>query len=425
MTDVSTRKGIKKKIVITGAAVVVAAAAAVFFGSGHLNNTIQSGIDTITLEKSDIVCTVNATGTVLSSNSRKVYANHISYPVKEVYVKTGDKVRAGDVLAVLDTASLEAEIRKTELNIKNAQEDLKSADSENLASLQSAKNNVEMAAIELRSKEKKYNEARDLYLAAAITEDELKQAEDAYKKARLSYENALATLKKQQDKSTSSLKIDIDILKNTLENQKRILKEARITSPIDGTVTFVNAREGEPSTGLLFIVEDTDNLVVSSSISEVDINKVKYGQAVTIRSVNTGNKVYTGTVSKIAPGAKRDNTGNIEEDNVLYETEVIINNPDQDIRIGMNVELTINVAEKKDVFKLPREAIYTDNEGNSWIAVLPGGSQSSVLDPRKAEQSAKKVKVSTGLESGNYVEAEAPELVEGLEVLREFPGHLE
>lgn len=410
-----------KKKLVSIALIAVAASVLIFAGLLYINRAHKKAdIPTMALAKSDLVDSVLASGTVISSNSKDIYSKSANYPVKEVFVKVGDKVRAGDVLAALDTASLESDIKQTELNIKNAEASLQNDESAIQSSLENAENSVKLAALDLDTAQRNYNETKDLYEAAAATQDQFQQAESALKKAQLSYDNAQIALKSSQSKTTSTSGTNIEIQKVALEKQKKALSDASITAPIDGTVTLSNAKAGESSTGLLFIVEDTENLIVSTSIGEYDINLIKTGQQVAIKSDSTGDKEFIGTVSKIAPAAERDSTGSISSSNVLFDTEVTMNSNDSNIKIGMNVRLTIKLNEKKNVFSVPYDSIITDNDGSKWISVLDTTGKT-----RKSAGTVKRIKVTTGMETDMSVEIQGAELKDGLNVItspQSIPG---
>lgn len=147
------------------------------------------------------------------------------------------------------------------------------------------------------------------------------------KKAQISYDNAQITLKNSQKKSLSITKNNLEIQKVLLQKQKKNLSDSKITAPIDGTVTVANAKAGESGPGLLFVVEDTDNLIVSTSIGEYDIALIKIGQEVAIKTDSTGDQLFTGAVSKIAPTAQKDINGNVtSSSDVQFDTEVALNN---------------------------------------------------------------------------------------------------
>jgi multidrug efflux pump subunit AcrA (membrane-fusion protein) len=110
----------KKKLMIVGAIIIAVLAVVILRNLSVLRARGDESKQTFTLKKADLTDSVLASGTVKSSNTKNVYSKVTGYPVKEVYFKVGDKVKAGDVLAQLDTTSLELDIRQTELNLKNA-----------------------------------------------------------------------------------------------------------------------------------------------------------------------------------------------------------------------------------------------------------------------------------------------------------------
>jgi multidrug efflux pump subunit AcrA (membrane-fusion protein) len=403
----------KKKLIIGG--IIVAAILAVFFiwRTSLPRAQAQTAEQTFTLEKTDLLDSVLVSGTVMSSNTENIYSKISNYPIKEVYFEVGDKVKAGDVLAQLDTTSLELDIKQTEWNIRNAEALLKNEDSSNQYNLQSALNNVESASLEFKNAQDSFEQIKALYESGASSQDELSKAESTLRRAQLSNDNALAALENVKNKNTVTARNNIEIQKVTQEKQKKTLKDAQITSPIDGTVTMVNAKENSSAAGLLFVIEDVDNLVVSTAIGEYDISLIQLGQEVIIKSDSTGDEQFIGVISQIAPTAIKDNSGSTaSSSNVQFDTEVTIKDKDPNIKIGMNVRLTIKLNEKKGVYSVPYDAITTEENGSQWIQVLEATQKDS-----KTQSTIKKVQIQTGMETDMYVEVSSPELKDGMNVL--------
>jgi multidrug efflux pump subunit AcrA (membrane-fusion protein) len=272
--------------------------------------------------------------------------------------------------------------------------------------MQNASNNVELTSLELNNAQKNYDQVKKLYELGASSQNELSQAESALKKAQISYDNAKASLENIKNKNTGSAKNNIEIQKVTLEKQNKMLSDAKIVAPIDGTITMVNAKENGSAAGLLFVIEDTDNLIVSTAIGEYDIGLINIGQEVAIKTDGTGDKQFAGTISQIAPTAAKDAGGNTAaSSNVQFDTEIKINDKDPVIKIGMNVRLTIKLSEKKDVYSVPYDAVVTEADGSKSIYVL------------EAAQNSRRIQVETGMETDIYVEISSPELKDGMNVL--------
>lgn len=399
----------KKKFLIGGAIVLVILAAFFIWKPFAPKAQAANAGQTAILKKGDLLDSVLVSGTVKSSSAENVYSTVTTYPVKKVYVEVGDKVKAGDVLAQLDTASLELDIRQTELNIKNAEESLRNEDSSNAYNLQSAQNNVNSASLELENSKTNLEQIKALAESGASSQNELTQAENALKRAQLSYDNAKAALENVQSKNFTTTKNNIEIQKLALEKQRKTLRDAKITAPIGGTVTLVNVKENGSAAGLLFVVEDTENLVVATSIGEYDISRIKLGQEVIIKSDSTGDQEFLGTVSKIAPTAAKDASGSTStSSNVAFDSEIAVKDKDPNIKIGMNVRLTIKINEKKDVYFVPYDAVMKDGS-SQWISVLE-----EVQKEGKLQTETRKLPVQTGMETDMYVEISGPELQDGL-----------
>jgi multidrug efflux pump subunit AcrA (membrane-fusion protein) len=403
----------KKKLLI-GGAILITLLTTFFIWKPFAPRMQQaSSTQTFSLAKSDLLDSVLVSGTVKSSKVENIYSKAANYLLKDVYFEVGDQVKAGDILAQLDTASLILDMKQTELNIKNAEISLKNETSANSYSLQNAQNAVESASLELNNSQSNYEKIKSLYESNAVSSDELTQAESALKRAQIAYDNAQASLANTQSKNTSTAKTNLEVQKLTLEKQMKTLNDAKIIAPIDGTVTLVNAKENSSAAGLLFVIEDTENLTVSTAIGEYDISLIELDQEVIIKTDSTGDKQFLGFVSKIAPTAIKDASGNTAStSNVQFDTEILMKDKDPNIKVGMNVRLTIKINEKKNVYSVPYDAVTTDVDGSQYINVLDLTQKDG-----KSQSTTKKIQVQTGMETDMYVEINSPELEDGMNVL--------
>ena len=110
-----------------------------------------------------------------------------------------------------------------------------------------------------------------------------------YRSARIAYENALAnknaienSVNRNLDNLQDSIRgqeIDGDLTSQqiSLKKLQKDLSESTVTAPISGTVTAVYAKEGVPASGLLFVIENTDDLLVKTSLKEYDVASVQEG----------------------------------------------------------------------------------------------------------------------------------------------------
>ena len=235
---------------------------------------------------------ITVRGIVESVERRNVFTA-LGNMVRRVYVTAGDRVTEGQVLGVLEDTD----------------------DSMLTVAYQQAESALRNARIELTARRTAHENNRFLYDGGAISRDDLRQSEDALAVAQNNYRDAQV------------------LLNAALHTQGRMV----IRSPINGVVTAVYAREGVPGPGLLFVVEDTDNLRIITRFREYDIGRINPGMDAAISSGAAGDTVYTGTITRINPAANANAHASIAE----FEAEVAVTSPNTGLRIGMNARVTI------------------------------------------------------------------------------------
>ena len=182
-------------------------------------------------------------------------------------------------------------------------------------------------------------------------------------------------------------------------------------------MTAVYASVGSSGSGLLFVIEDTDNLVVSTSVKGYDLGDVKTGMAVTIKSDATGDSVIPGTLTSIAPTAKKNQMGETESSSdPSFEAEVSIDTVSSGLRIGMEARLSYIIAQAEHVLAVPYEAVYTDENGRSCILVL--------RDQGKETYLVESLPVTTGLDDDLDIAVSGSGVEAGLRVITEAKTYL-
>lgn len=392
------------------------------------------------LAKTDLTNLVSATGTLESADSAKVYSEQ-SYEVAELLVQVGDVVQEGDVLCRLDTQSLELDIAAQEATLSSTQalnqhalavseRKLQQAE-ENLGSghdsgvnsarsaLRSADDALDMARHAYEEAQAAYNQApptigasdkQALRIAMDQAEESYENAKSSYRLASTAYETALIAadqglLDYEDSVVSSQLSADLTAQEITLQKLKLQLDDATVKAPISGMVTAVYAEEGSPGSGLLFIIEDTDSLIVKTKLKEYDINTVQEGMSAVIKSDATGETEYAGEVERIHPAAVKAADGSVQSGNVEFETDVRLTSNEPGLRIGMNVRLNIVTAERKGVWAVPFEAVVSDAQGQEIVYVA--------RDDGSGRKSAHAVPVTTGLETDFYIEISSEGLSDG------------
>lgn len=303
----------KKRIIIIAVAVVV-----LLLGLLPLllkKDGTMYQLTTVTPVKKDIINSVSATGTVEPVDQVEV-GTQVSGVIEHIYVDFNSHVKKGDVIAVLDKSSLEAQVLQSK------------------ASLASSEN-------ELDYQTKNYNRIKKLFDTDMVSETD-------YESALYSFNNA---------------KADVERIKSQLDQAKVNLSYAIIYSPIDGVVLDRSVEEGQTvaasySTPTLFIIaRDLKEMEVEADVDEADIGQVQEGQRVVFTVDTYPDDEFEGTVKEIH--LNPETTSNV----VTYT--VIIDAPNSELKLkpGLTATITIITKEAKDIMALPVMALsFTPSE---------------------------------------------------------------
>ena len=245
----------------------------------------------------------------------------------------------------------EAQIEASVDAIATAEENLITAQKQYNAALTSVDNLLADYAKNVETTYQAYQTAQASLTAAKVSAQNQLQT----------YENSLNSAYANAGKGT---------LEVSLRQLQAELDGTQITAPMSGTVTAVYAEVGSAGTGLLFVIEDTENFVIATSVKDYDITSVALGTEAMIRSDATGDDLYEGKVTYLAPTANKTAMGVTDTSgDISFDADVKVNSRDTKLRIGLNVRLELIVAEEDDVLAAPYDAIYQNSQGNSCVLI--------------------------------------------------------
>ena len=224
-----------------------------------------------------------------------------------------------------------------------------------------------------------------------------------------SYENSLAT---------AQIAGNMDTAEYQLAKLYMDLEDATIKAPSSGTVTAVFATVGGTGSGLLFVIEDTANLVVETSVKSYDIGTVTEGMPVVIKSDATGEEEYEGRVQSIAPTSNKNAQGETDTTtDAVFATDVAVVSQNTGLRIGMSVRLNYIVEESFSVLAVPYDAVYQNEAGQDCVLILTQGSA-----PEKFL--VQELPVTLGMENDLDIVISGEGVAPGLRVVNEADAYL-
>ncbi|HUW49609.1 MAG TPA: efflux RND transporter periplasmic adaptor subunit [Sulfuricella sp.] len=331
----------------------------------------QDRFKTQPVDRADVVQTISANGT-LSPVVLVNVGTQVSGTVKRLNADFNSRVKEGQILAELDPALFEAQLKQDQANVANAEANL----------------------VLMQAKEER---ARALLQKGFISQDAVDQA-------RQQLDSALAQLKLAQAQLTRS---------------RTNLNYSVIRSPISGVVVARNVDMGQTvaasfQTPVLFqIAGDLKQMQIETSVAEADIGDLKTGLPVRFTVDAFLDRQFEGRVKEIRLNPS------IQQNVVTYNVVVAVENPDEILLPGMTAHVQVTVSRHANVLRVSNAALRyrpmkedgseaTDkNDGKKEKD--RGGATVYRLDNGKSVA----VKIKTGISDGSYTEVLGDGLKEG------------
>src|SRR5437016_6863434 len=267
-----------KKIAIGGGVAVLVAA-------GVSISVYESRKDIVTVQTAraqrlDLVSVVSASGEIKPKTYVNIGANAFG-KITKLYVKEGDRVRSGQLLAQLENVQSAADVSATQASLDVAGTDAVAAD----AGLKTAMADLNRAKADAERTKLDWDRAEGLYKEALIAKSEYDSRKAAWETAQAGLAQAearIAQAKAQQD----SAERHITQNRATLTRASDVLQKTTYQAPFDGMITNLPVREGEtvvigiqnsPGSTLMTIA-DMSVITAEVKVDETDIVNVNMGQ---------------------------------------------------------------------------------------------------------------------------------------------------
>ena len=290
--------------------------------------------------KGSLITSVSGSGNVIVGQLATVDPT-ITGTVSDLAVNIGDSVKKGETLFT---------IVNNDLSVSNDQ---------SAASLQQSQNSVDSANLNVKQAKADYDAAENSTSSSTHDQRQVLKA-----KIDVAQQGVVAAQKSYTATSAS--------YNNTLANgAKRI-----VTSPIDGTVSAINVKNGDDLSRLNssstssapIIIGNLSTLEAQVSVNEVDIPNVAIGQKVMMTFTAIDGLTVSGKVIKM------DALGTLSQGVVTYNVTVSFDTLDPRIKPNMSVSAKVITKVDQDVIIVPNSALKT--QGNTtYVEVLNGSTQ--------------------------------------------------
>ena len=312
-------------------------------------------VEVHTVELGNISTEHLLSGTVAAGEMESIYVA-LSARCKEVRVKVGDVVEAGDVICVLDLAAFHDNYSLAQTNYNAAK--------------QSYGDQAQLFQQQLEQAENNYQNTLTLLEIGAASQVEVDAAHLTVENLKVARNSTLSQLEVSMKSSQNSMKQVSDSLKN-------VESGGTVRTSVSGSIVALNiAKDGYAAQGApIAVIEPSGERKIKIMVSESIVPKLQVGDSVSV-SINAIEENFQSSISSISSTA--------DQMTRLYGVEIDIPAGITGILSGMFAEVTLYTDSRNQVVLVPTEAILVDNEGHYLVT----------LD---ASQVAHLIRVQTGL----------------------------
>jgi HlyD family secretion protein len=322
----------KKKVAVIAIVVIILAGAAIWrsnFGRNHSSDS-----------KIFVSGNIEATEVDL--------AFRIAGQIKQLPIEEGDRVRPGQVIAMLDTDTLLVQQGAAKAEIAAARALLDELEvGTRKEQIEAARAAYEAAQSRLANAKAEYERHLPLHKEGAISGSVFDAKETALKVATADADNAAQRLKELEEgprqEQIRAARARLDKAQWELKRIELDLKYSVLDTPIGGAVLVKSNEAGEvvlPG-ATVATVAGIDEVWLKGYVGEKYLGKLKLGQTAEITTDSFPNKIYRGRVTYISSRAEftpKNVQTKEERTKQVYRVKVTIPNPDQELKIGMPAE---------------------------------------------------------------------------------------
>jgi HlyD family secretion protein len=357
----------------------------------------------------DLTAVVTASGEIKPRNYINIGAAQGPAPITAIYVKEGDHVKKGQVLATLENIQPTADLKAQQANLSAALAD--SAASE--AAVTSADDNVAVAQAQVDHDRADLEQKKvDLKRSQELFNDKLIAPQD-YEAKKALYDLAVATLDESQRRVQQAISQRAQTAAQLASAQKKVaqaqaqvarfenvLSQFQAVAPLDGVVTNLPVRVGETvvpgiqssSSSTIMTIADMSVITAEVNVDETDIVSVKLDQSADVTIDAIPDRTFKGRVIQVGDTAIVRSTGVAASQSTTSSQEakdfkvvIALDIPESLVRPGLSCTAKIVTATRSHVLAIPIQALTIRQKGQ----LLPQNARRRTDTDPAAQKAAK------------------------------------
>jgi len=384
-----------KKILIGSGAVLALLAIAGFtvYQSNKNVVTVQTG----KALRQDLAAVVSASGEIRPKTYVNIGANAFG-KITHLYVKEGDRVKRGQMLAQLENVQPEADVNAMRASLDAARTDAIAAE----AALNTSQADLNRAKADAERSDLDWTRAQGLYQAELIAKSDFDSQKAAHQTAVAGLVQARARVAQAKAQKESADR-RVSQAGANLTHAADVLKKTTYQAPFDGVITNLPVREGEtvvigiqnsPGSTLMTLA-DMSVITAEVKVDETDIVNVQLGQPAQVSIDAIPRKSFKAVVTEIGNNAIVRSTGvstsqqtTSSQEAKDFKVVVTLQDPPTDLRPGLTSTAKITTATRTGALTIPIQALTVrqqqdlvpKNEKDSVQAASPQNSAANKKD---------------------------------------------
>ncbi len=378
----------KKIVIILGVLILLGAIVGFTVNQSQKNVvTVQSG----KVVTQDISSQVTASGQIKPKTIVNVGANAMGRIVR-LFVREGEKVKKGQVLAQLENIQSAADVDMTKATVASSQTDAVAAE----AALNTALAQFRSSTADLSRAKLEFERAQSLYKDQLISKADFDTKKAAYEVADAVHAQDVARVA-QNKAQVDSAHGRVGQARAQLTRVNDILNKTTYSAPFNGTVTNLPVHEGETvvmgiqnSPGsTLMTVADMSVITAEIQVDETDIVNVKIDQPAEVTIDAMPNQTFKGKVSEIGDNAIIRSTGVSTSQSLAgsqeakdFKVVITLIDPPANLRPGLSATAKITTGTVHDAVAIPIQALTMRDKNDLEAQKNPGkGKKTAAATP--------------------------------------------
>ncbi len=351
------------------------------------DSTVHVRVETV--RAGEFVEIVNAPGEIHPKTKVDISAK-VSARIIEIPYEEGSTVTAGNpqadppvppsLLISLDSKDLESKLRSAEAS-RDAQTARIEVEKSNILSQKATLIGMKAA---LNQSRRDYERQQALLNSQDVSQSSFDVAQSNLEELESRYEASEHSIK-AAEQNLVVMEHNLKAAEAQVEEVREALSYTTIYSPINGTVTQVNAEVGEvvmtgtmnnPGT-VIMQVADLSTMMLLAQLDETNIGHVKIGQQAKVHIPAFWEDTFNGVVQNIALTHRLSNTGA-----KYYKTEILILGDVSSLRSGLTADVDIETNRHHEVITVPSQAVLARKTDSIPLAITDGNP---VVDTKKTD----------------------------------------